>query len=167
MSESNPEPSHPADNSPAGGKDGAAQIAAIYAKALLSAAETAGKTAKIVEEAAQIVGWLAGAPKFEQVLASELLGDEEKQGIIDRVFAARYDGTLVDFLRMLSRRDRLGVLRPILREFGRQHSEVRGNVRVQVTTATALPEAAVKQLAKRCGPWSRASRRWKSRSIPN
>ncbi len=128
------------------------EIAAIYAKALLSAAETAGKAARIVDEAEQIVGWLAGQPKFEQVLASELLGDDEKQGIIDRVFAPRYDGTLIDFLRVLSRRDRLGLLGPILREFDRQHSEVRGNVRVQVTTAAALPEAAAKQLAKALKP---------------
>ncbi|HEY1784064.1 MAG TPA: ATP synthase F1 subunit delta, partial [Pirellulales bacterium] len=71
---------------------------------------------------------------------------------IDRVFAPRYDQTLVDFLRVLSRRDRLGVLRPILREFIRQHGEVRGNIRVQVTTAAALPEAAAKQLAKSLAP---------------
>jgi F-type H+-transporting ATPase subunit delta len=157
MTDSVPQPSPPpaadAGLAGAGRLDAASQeIAAIYAKALLSATETAGKTDKIVAEAAEIVGWLAGEPKFEQVLASELLGDDERQGIIDRVFAPRCDGTLIDFLRVLSRRDRLGLLRPILREFGRQHSEVRGNVRVQVTTATALPEAAAKQLAKALRP---------------
>ena len=157
MTDSSPQPSPPpaadAGLAAAGRLDAASQeIAAIYAKALLSAAETAGKTDKIVAEAAEIVGWLAGAPKFEQVLASELLGDDERQGIIDRVFAARYDGTLVDFLRVLSRRDRLRLLRPILREFDRQHSEVRGNVRVHVTTAAPLPEAAAKQLAKALRP---------------
>ena len=156
MSDSNPDhsPSPAADaESAAGGMDAASQeIAAVYAKALLAAAEAAGKTARSWPRRTQIVGWLAGEPKFEQVLASELLGDDEKQGMIDRVFAARYDRTLVDFLRILSRRDRLGLLGPILREFGRQHNEVRGNVRVQVTTAAALPEAAAKQLAKALEP---------------
>ena len=157
MSDSNPDhsPSPAADADPAGagGLDAASQeIAATYARALLSASETAGKTAQIVAEAGQIVGWLANQPKFEQVLASELLGDDEKQGIIDRVFVPRYDGTLVDFLRVLSRRDRLGLLRPILHEFGRLHSEGRGNVRVQVTTATELTEAAASKLAKALKP---------------
>jgi F-type H+-transporting ATPase subunit delta len=157
MSDSHPDPSpSPAANgesAAAGGIDAQTkEIAAVYAKALLSAAEAAGKTAKIADEAAQIVDWLGGQPKFGQVLASELLGDDEKQGIIDRVFAPRYDRTLVDFLRILSRRDRLGLLGPILREFGRQHNEVRGNVRVKVTTATALPEAAAKKLAQALKP---------------
>jgi len=152
-SDHSPPPADDAGPAGAGHVDAASQeIAAIYAKALLSAAETAGKTAKIVEDAAEIVGWLAGEPKFEQVLASELLGDDEKQGIIDRVFVPRYDGTLIDFLRILSRRDRLGLLRPILRELARQHSEIRGNIRVQVTTATALSDAAATQLAKALRP---------------
>ena len=157
MSDSNsdhsPLPATDAEPAGAGRVDAAShEIAAVYAKALLSASETTGKTDEIVAEAAEIVGWLAGAPKFEQVLASELLGDDERQGIINRVFAVRYNGTLVDFLRVLSRRDRLSLLRPILHEFGRQHSEVRGNVRVQVTTATPLPEAAAKQLAQALRP---------------
>ncbi len=154
MSDSNDHsPSATAESADGGGMDAASQeIAAIYAKALLSATETAGKTAEIVTEAEQIVGWLAGVPKFEQVLASELLGDDEKQGMIDRVFASRYDATLVDFLRILSRRDRLGLLRPILRSFVQQHSELRGKVRVKVTTAAALSEAAAKQLAKALEP---------------
>jgi F-type H+-transporting ATPase subunit delta len=157
MSDSTPDPSPlPAADAGlagAGHVDAASQeIAAIYAKALLASTEAAGKTAKIVEEVAQIVGWLAGEPRFEQVLASELLGDDEKQGIIDRVFAPRYDVTLVDFLRVLSRRDRLGLLRPILREVDRQHSEIRGNVRIQVTTATALSEAAAQKFATALRP---------------
>ncbi|HEX4144022.1 MAG TPA: ATP synthase F1 subunit delta [Pirellulales bacterium] len=152
-SDHRPSPAAEAEIAGAGRLDAASQeVAAVYAKALLSATETAGNTAKLVTEAEQIVDWLAGSPKFEQILASELLGDDEKQKLIDRVFAPRYERTLVDFLRVLSRRDRLGLLRPILREFGRQHGEVRGNVRVQVTTAAALPEAAAKQLAKALRP---------------
>ena len=54
------------------------------------------------------------------------------------------------------------------REFGRQHSEVRGNVRVQVTTAARSARGGRQATwPRRCGPWSRASRSWKSRSIPN
>ncbi|HTU23852.1 MAG TPA: ATP synthase F1 subunit delta [Pirellulales bacterium] len=124
-----------------------AEISATYAKALLAVCEEASKTTKVAAEAADIASWLAGQPKFEQVLASELLGDDEKQRIIDRVFATRYDQTLVDFLRVLSRRDRLGLLRPILIEVGRQHREIRGHVHVQITTATPLAEAAAAKLA--------------------
>ena len=46
----------------------------------------------------------------------------------------------------------MGILGPILRDFARQHNEIRGNVRVQVTTAAALPEAAATKLAKALKP---------------
>jgi F-type H+-transporting ATPase subunit delta len=128
------------------------ELAVVYAKALLAAAETAGKAPQIADEAAEIAQWLAGEPKFEAVLASELLGDDEKQGIIGRVFATRYDKTLVDFLRILSRRDRLGLLGPILRQFGRQFHESKGKVRVLVTAAAALPGPAAEQLARALRP---------------
>jgi F-type H+-transporting ATPase subunit delta len=145
--ETNPTPENLASGN--GQADGAERVdvasqeaAAIYAKALLGAAETAGKAKQVAEEGLQIVGFLAEQPKFEAVLASELLGDDEKQGIITRVFASRFDKTLVDFLRVLSRRDRLGLLRPILRELDRQFHEAKGKVPVHVTTAAPLPREA-------------------------
>ncbi len=66
------------------------EVAKVYAKALLAAAETAGNAAAIVEQAEAIAGWLAGQSKFQAILASELLGDDEKQGIITRVFGSRW-----------------------------------------------------------------------------
>jgi F-type H+-transporting ATPase subunit delta len=143
------------DNGAAFAADGDAasqEVAAVFAKALLAASETAGNSAEIADQAASIVEWLAAEPKFEQVLASELLGDDEKQGIIDRVFATRCNRTLTDFLRVLSRRDRLGLLGPILRQFGRQFHEAKGKVRVQVTGAVPLSGAAAEQLAKTLRP---------------
>jgi F-type H+-transporting ATPase subunit delta len=124
------------------------QVAAVYAKALLGASETAGNSATVVAEFDTLAGLLAQQPKFEHLLASQLLGDDEKQGVIDRVFAAKLSRTAVDFLRVLARRGRLGILRVIAAEIHRQYEELRGLVRVQVSTAAPLDAATIDKLKK-------------------
>ncbi len=138
----------PTDNSSQPHFDsGTQQVAAVYAKALLGAAETAGNTADVADELDALVQLLVDQPRFEQVLASQLLGDDEKQAVIDRVFADRFTPTLVDFLRILSRRGRLRLLRAIHVEFHRQMDTLRGIVPVRVSTAAPL-DAATTDLLK-------------------
>ncbi len=122
------------------------QVAAVYAKALLGATETAGNTAAVTDEFDELVKLLTAHPHFAEVLDSQLVGDDQKQGIIDRVFAPKLSPTLADFLRILSRRGRLSLLRPIHTEFHRQQDVLRGVVRVQVRTAAPLDAAATDQL---------------------
>ena len=143
----------------------AQEVATVYAKALLAAAETAGSAAKIADEAAQITAWLAGQPKFEAVLASELLGDDEKQGIINRVFVPRYDKTLVDFLRILSRRDRLGLLGPILPSSAASFTIQKEKFAFRSRPPRPCRGPPSSSLPKRCGLWSAESRRWRWPSI--
>ena len=122
------------------------QVAAVYAKSLLGAAETAGKTAEVDAQFEALLELLSAQPRFEQVLASQLLGDDEKQGLIDRVFADRFGETLVDFLRILSRRGRMGLLRAVQLEFRRQLDELRGIVPVRISTAVPLDATTTEQL---------------------
>jgi F-type H+-transporting ATPase subunit delta len=125
---------------------GTQQVAAVYAKALLGATEKAGNTPAVAEEFAALVELLVSQSEFEQLLASQLIGDDEKQEIINRVLAPRFSPALVDFLRVLSRRGRLDLVRAIYGEFDRRHDELRGVVRVGVTTALPLESAAEEQL---------------------
>ncbi len=55
-------------------------------------------------------------------------------------------------MRVLSRRSRLGVLGPVLKELVRQFHESKGKVRVSVTAATPLAGDAVEKLAKSLRP---------------
>lgn len=114
----------------------------------MAATEKAGNTAEVAEEFEALIGLLVAQPRFEQVLGSHLLGDDEKQAVIDRVFAAKFTPTLVDFLRILSRRVRLSLLRPIHAEFQRQQDVLRGVVRVRLSTAAPLDAATTDQLTK-------------------
>jgi F-type H+-transporting ATPase subunit delta len=123
---------------------GREQIGEIYARALLGAAQKAGQTAAVMDELDAVVEEaLAANPKLETVLASPLIGQEEKTALLDRVFQPRISGLLLNFLKVVSRHGRLDCLRAIRHEARKLYDETLGNVRVRITTATAVaPEQA-------------------------
>jgi len=118
---------------------GAQQVAIIYAKALLGAAEKLGQTDSVVTELRDFVETvLDGFPKLEAVFASALVSQEEKVQLLDRVFGSKVTPMFLDFLKVLSRHGRLEILRAIEQEVSKLYDELRGRVRVQLSTATAL-----------------------------
>jgi F-type H+-transporting ATPase subunit delta len=118
---------------------GQQQIAAVYAKAFLGAAQTAGKPAELVEELAAVVREvLDHFPQLETLLGSALVGQDDKHAQLDRVFGPYFSPQLVDFLKVVARHGRLDVLRAIQREVQRQYDELKGLTRVRVITATPI-----------------------------
>jgi F-type H+-transporting ATPase subunit delta len=126
---------------------GAQQVATVYAKALLGAAEKAGQTDAVVEELAVVVrDVLDPSPKLEAVFASALISPEEKTQLLDRLFTGRLSSTLLDFLKVVARHGRLDILRSIDQQAARLHDELRGLIRVQLETATALEDGLAGRL---------------------
>ena len=69
---------------------GKQQIAAVYAKALLGAAENAHTTDAVVEELDSFVDdVLTRFPHFEIVIGSPRISQDEKTQLIDRVLGGR------------------------------------------------------------------------------
>lgn len=125
----------------------ALQVGAIYAKAFLGAAETAGQTEVAVEElGAFTTTVLDGFPKLEAVFASALVSHDDKAALIDRLFKSRLSPLVVDFLKVISRHGRLDILRAIHHEVLKLYYELRGRVRVQLSTATPVPDELAKSL---------------------
>ena len=127
---------------------GTQQVAAVYAKALLGASEKAGQTATVLAELDALVDdVLDPQPRLEALFASQLVGAHDKEGLIDRVFAPRLSQLTADFLKVLARHGRLGLVRAIRREAQAQYDVLRGRVRIAVQTATPLPDAQSQRLA--------------------
>ncbi len=125
----------------------AQQIAGVYAKAFLGAAETSGATGDRVAEIEALVSEVFEKfPQFETLLSASLIKHEEKLGILDRVLGGKVSPLLLDFLKVLSQHGRLDVLRAIAREARSQYDALRGKVRVRVTTASELPPAESQKL---------------------
>ncbi|MBI2824699.1 MAG: ATP synthase F1 subunit delta [Planctomycetia bacterium] len=120
----------------------AEQVAAVYAKAFLAAATTADSAAAAVDELVAIKSEVLDRfPRLVEVLASGFIDAEEKIKILDRTFAGRVSAVVLNFLKVLTRHDRLAYLSDIARAARAQYAVMCGLVRVEVATATPLSEA--------------------------
>jgi F-type H+-transporting ATPase subunit delta len=125
---------------------GAQKVGLIYAKALLGAAEAAGKAESLVEELGSLVAVLDEFPQLNAVFASALISHDEKSKVLDRVFGSRLSPLLLDGLKVISRHGRLDIVPAIAQEVSKIHDEMRGRVRVHVSTAAPLDGAAEQKL---------------------
>jgi len=118
---------------------GQQQIATVYAKALVEAAQSTHQTAAVLDELSSLVtDVLDQFPRFEAILSSWLVSNEDMVGIIDRTFAQKMSPLLLNFLKVLSRRGRLSLLRQIDRQARMLWDEIEGRVHVELVTASPI-----------------------------
>jgi F-type H+-transporting ATPase subunit delta len=125
----------------------AQQVATVYAKALLGAAEKLGQADAAVEELNAAAEVLFEFPKLDAILGSALIDHEEKCQVLDRVFGAKLSPLVLDFLKVLSRHGRLDIVRPVAQQTGLLYDELRGRVRVDLQTAVPLADGQSHNLA--------------------
>jgi F-type H+-transporting ATPase subunit delta len=119
----------------------AQRVGKVYAEALLNAAERHNQSGEVLQELDAIVDDLfRREPTFELFLASSAVGRERKQEVIEKTFAGRATETLVNFLLVLNKHDRLDVLRAVRAMYLELYDQRSGRVRVQVTSAVPLPD---------------------------
>jgi F-type H+-transporting ATPase subunit delta len=124
-------------------------VAAVYADALLGAAENAGRTEPLLAELDSLVAdVLDPFPELEEILTSGVISHEEKEGILDRTLGSRASPLLLDFLKVVSRHGRLDCLRAIQRQAYERYDRMRGRVRVRVITATPLADDLARRIAE-------------------
>jgi F-type H+-transporting ATPase subunit delta len=117
------------------------QIARVYAQAFMGAAAKTPDASALVEEVQSLVeDVLDRFPQFEQTLKSALISPEEKDGLLDRVFAGRANPLVLNFLKVLSKHGRLGLLRPIARLLHKLDADRRGLKDVEVRVAVPLDD---------------------------
>jgi F-type H+-transporting ATPase subunit delta len=126
---------------------GREQVGEIYARALLGASQGAGQSAAVLDELNALIDEaFAGSPKLEIVFASPLIKHEEKSALLDRIFQPRLSPLLLNFLKVVSRHGRLDCLRAIRQRAHKLYEEAQGDVRVRLTTATAVEPKQVEKI---------------------
>jgi F-type H+-transporting ATPase subunit delta len=132
---------------------GKQHVAAVYAEALLKATEQAGQTDAILAELDAFLGEVLDAfPDFESILSSRLVMHEEKEGLLDRAIGAQASPMFLSFLKVVSRHQRLDLLRAIRRQAHERLDKLRGRVPVQLATATPIDEAFAARIAQSLAP---------------
>ena len=126
------------------------RLAAVYAKALLGAAERAGHVEKVMEDFdAFVTEVLDLFPKLEQQLSSSRVVSKEKIKLIDRLAKGRVTATFLNFLKVVAQRGRLDVIRYIQVAAHQRFDHLHGIVQVEVRTALKLSEEELPSISDR------------------
>ncbi|MBN2294933.1 MAG: ATP synthase F1 subunit delta [Pirellulales bacterium] len=126
---------------------GREHVGNIYAEALLASVQKTGTLDEIVEIFDSLVDdVLSASPEFEAIFASRLIPHDEKVKIIDRVFKDKTSPMFLDFLKVVSRHERLDCIRAIHRQTHVLYDKIKKRVPVRLTTAVAIDDALVAKI---------------------
>lgn len=119
-------------------------VGEVYAKALLGVARKASNTDELLGQFQTVVEEVfTKNPKLEAALNSPKLSLEQKEALLDKVLGQHVDPTLMKFLKVLCRRQRLNFVRGIQRSITEFRDEELGRIRVTVTSAVELGEKEI------------------------
>lgn len=118
----------------------AERIARVYAQAFIGVAAKSPDAETLVEEVAALASLLVSSPRLEEVFRSALISPEQKEQLLDRVLAGRVSPATLNFLKVLSRHSRLGLLRDIARLVKKLDAQRRGLTDVEVRVARELAD---------------------------
>jgi F-type H+-transporting ATPase subunit delta len=115
-------------------------VGRLYAEAMLGIAEEQGRGDALLEELADLVGYLDRNPQLGDFLASPLVDEHARARVIEELLRGRASDLLVDSLQVIHRKGRLGLLRAVAEAYRRAHRDLRGWVDVNVRSAVPLGE---------------------------
>jgi F-type H+-transporting ATPase subunit delta len=122
-------------------------VGEVYAKALLQAASSANKVDLVVDQLESFVSEvLQKNAGVDLILSNPKMSVEDKMGFLDRVFGSKMDITLLNFLKVLCRRQRIQFVRAMSRSATELRDEMAGRMQVLVTTSAPLDDASEKAL---------------------
>jgi len=126
---------------------GAKAVASLYARSYL----TAAKQNEVGDAPEELAGFvddvLAEAPDLHNLLTSDSLGRDEKLGLIDRVVAPKSTEFFANFLKVLVRHGRMGLIGAIREVVVQVQEEFAGNQRVLIRSAKPLSEKSRSEIA--------------------
>ena len=113
-----------------------------YAEALLQVVNEQDQTEAMVSEVKQLLTLIQDAPELEKSLSSPILETEAKKKIIIEIFSDRINPSLLNFLKLLADRQRIGIVTSIL---GRFLEIYRENSNIALATVTSAVELTDEQ----------------------
>ena len=113
-----------------------------YAEAFLQVANETQQTEEIVFQAKEILQLIGDSPELEKALSSPILEKESKKKILIQLFSDKINYSLLNLLKLLADRQRIGILVPILERFLEIYRE---NSNIALATVTSAVELSDKQ----------------------
>lgn len=114
-----------------------------YAKSLYELAEERGGRELLEElsgEFDELIELLRSHPRFEEFVASRIIGADRKQASLEKVFRGRISDLILNLALLMNRKGRLDRLGRVGMAYQRLVEEQFGRVEVDVWTKFAIPE---------------------------
>jgi F-type H+-transporting ATPase subunit delta len=125
------------------------RIARTYAEALLDIADRRGEADLIGDEFRSLgKDVFPHVPELESFLSSAAINKRARDAVLMKLFEGRSSPLFLDFLRLLNRKDRLGLVRLIAVAYRTLREQQANLQRVLVETASPLDDAQRKALTE-------------------
>lgn len=120
---------------------GAEQLGKTYARAFLGAADSAGVADEVIGQLCTVVDeYLGGSPELAEAFSSPRIDVDEKRRVLDRLFGDSVHPVLMQTMKVMADRDRLGYLGQLRDAAVKLHDEARGRVVAEVKSAVPLTD---------------------------
>jgi F-type H+-transporting ATPase subunit delta len=120
-----------------------------YAKALLDFARDTNLVDQVHDDVVKIRAIIAASPELKSVLKSPVIMPKQKEGLVDKIFSGHISQATMNFLKLVIRRGREGVLDETMFSFVEQYREFKGILEAKVTSAVPLTDAQIKDIQDR------------------
>ena len=131
------------------------RVGEIYARALLGLGRQSGGLDSLLEQLQSFEQAVVQLPAFRRLMESPRVGFEQKSKLIDRALGGRASAEFVNFVKVLTRKQRFECLQAVREAAQKLYNEYRGRVAATLTTAEAISDEnrhySADQLAKTLG----------------
>lgn len=125
-------------------------VSQVYAQSLFTLAQEAGgqgNIESILSELEDVVEMARNDAAFGEFLASRIVSRDDRDGALVKIFQGRCSDLVLNFLRLLNRKGRLGAITGIVAAYDRTVQNAFGRIEVDVYTATPISEDERRMLA--------------------
>ena len=116
------------------------EVAAPYAQALLSIAQSKNSVDDINQTAGDFLSLLKESDDLSQFLSNPIAGKEAKRGVINQVLGDEANQQMKNFMMLLVDKGRIVLVEPILEEFRSLVRDLKQTVLAEVTSAVELTD---------------------------
>jgi ATP synthase F1 delta subunit len=126
-------------------------VDAVYGEGLFEAASDIGRIGEIGKELERVEAALREFPPLFELLRTPTLSVEDRKAVAEKVFSGIVSRELLNFIRVLIDKRRIGRIRDIARVYGRLSDDREGIVKGDIRSAVALTEDQIGQFERETG----------------
>ncbi|MEM6867925.1 MAG: ATP synthase F1 subunit delta [Cyanobacteria bacterium P01_C01_bin.121] len=125
------------------------EVAAPYAQALLSVAQSNNSVDDVSRIAADFLNLIKESSDLNAFLANPIASKDAKKGVLNQVLGDGVNTQMKNFLMLLVDRGRIYLVEPILQQFQAQVRELNQTVLAEVTSAVELNDEQKEQVRQK------------------